>query len=449
MFVRDNNLFLRDTNSKEEIPLTTDGTAKDTYHRDASRSRGVGMQFTATDAPANVGEVYWSPDSKHVIAMRTHTVPERTVYEVDSSLRGEVQPKLTSYPYFKPGDDIPVHKPHLFDVESRKEIAVNDALLATPFDISDTPLGDRFVALHVSLQPARASGPAHHRRRRRRPARPGRSSTSRARRSSTTPASSSTNYLEDTGEIIWMSERDGWNHLYLYDAKTGAGEEPDHQGRVGRARRGPRRSREAPDLVPRRRHPPRAGPVLHPLLPRQLRRHRPDDAHRRRRHALHRVFARPALSSSTPIRASTCRRCTELRRADDGQLVCELEKADASALPGSRLAAARALRRQGPRRQDRHLRRHLPADQFRSGRRNIRSSKTSTPARTDPSFPRASAACYAQQELAELGFIVVQIDGMGTSNRSKAFHDVCWKNLGDAGFPDRILWIKAAAAKYP
>ena len=47
------------------------------------------------------------------------------------------------------------------------------------------------------------------------------------------------------------------------------------------------------------------------------------------------------------------------------------------------------------------------------------------------------------------GFIVVQIDGMGTSNRSKKFHDVCWKNLGDAGFPDRILWIKAAAAKHP
>jgi dipeptidyl aminopeptidase/acylaminoacyl peptidase len=48
-----------------------------------------------------------------------------------------------------------------------------------------------------------------------------------------------------------------------------------------------------------------------------------------------------------------------------------------------------------------------------------------------------------------LGFIVVQIDGMGTSNRSKAFHDVCWKNLKDAGFPDRILWIQAAAKKYP
>jgi dipeptidyl aminopeptidase/acylaminoacyl peptidase len=53
------------------------------------------------------------------------------------------------------------------------------------------------------------------------------------------------------------------------------------------------------------------------------------------------------------------------------------------------------------------------------------------------------------QAQAELGFIVVQIDGMGTSNRSKAFHDVAWQNIGDAGFPDRILWHKAVAARYP
>ena len=63
--------------------------------------------------------------------------------------------------------------------------------------------------------------------------------------------------------------------------------------------------------------------------------------------------------------------------------------------------------------------------------------------------PKTFSACNVMQSLAELGFIVVQIDGMGTSNRSKAFHDVGWKNLGDAGFPDRILWHKAVAAKYP
>jgi dipeptidyl aminopeptidase/acylaminoacyl peptidase len=63
--------------------------------------------------------------------------------------------------------------------------------------------------------------------------------------------------------------------------------------------------------------------------------------------------------------------------------------------------------------------------------------------------PKFFTAYSQMQSLAELGFIVAQVDGMGTSNRSKAFHDVAWKNLGDAGLHDRILWHKAVAAKYP
>lgn len=51
-------------------------------------------------------------------------------------------------------------------------------------------------------------------------------------------------------------------------------------------------------------------------------------------------------------------------------------------------------------------------------------------------------------DMTKLGFIVVRIDGMGTANRSKAFHDVAWKNLKDAGFPDRIAWMKAAAKEF-
>ena len=47
------------------------------------------------------------------------------------------------------------------------------------------------------------------------------------------------------------------------------------------------------------------------------------------------------------------------------------------------------------------------------------------------------------QKLADKGFIVVQLDGMGTNWRGKAFHDVCYKNLRDGGFPDRVAWIKA------
>ena len=64
-------------------------------------------------------------------------------------------------------------------------------------------------------------------------------------------------------------------------------------------------------------------------------------------------------------------------------------------------------------------------------------------------MPKGFQSFHDSQRLAELGFIVVQIDGMGTNWRSKKFHDVCWKNLKDSGFPDRIAWIKAAARKYP
>jgi len=67
----------------------------------------------------------------------------------------------------------------------------------------------------------------------------------------------------------------------------------------------------------------------------------------------------------------------------------------------------------------------------------------------DSFVPKNFLPASEMQSIAELGFIVVQIDGMGTANRSKAFHDVCWKNIADAGFPDRILWMKAMAAKYP
>jgi dipeptidyl aminopeptidase/acylaminoacyl peptidase len=67
----------------------------------------------------------------------------------------------------------------------------------------------------------------------------------------------------------------------------------------------------------------------------------------------------------------------------------------------------------------------------------------------DSFVPKSFNASDRYSSLTELGFIVVKIDGMGTANRSKAFHDVCWKNLKDGGFLDRIAWIKAAAEKYP
>jgi dipeptidyl aminopeptidase/acylaminoacyl peptidase len=62
------------------------------------------------------------------------------------------------------------------------------------------------------------------------------------------------------------------------------------------------------------------------------------------------------------------------------------------------------------------------------------------------SFSAARADCQA---LAELGFIVVEIDGMGTPWRSKKFHEAYFGNLGDNTLPDQVAGMKELARRYP
>ena len=54
-----------------------------------------------------------------------------------------------------------------------------------------------------------------------------------------------------------------------------------------------------------------------------------------------------------------------------------------------------------------------------------------------------------KQALAELGFVVVEVDGMGTPGRSKSFHDAYYGNMGDNGLPDQVSAIRQLAQRYP
>ncbi|QDS77192.1 hypothetical protein FKW77_002468 [Venturia effusa] len=67
----------------------------------------------------------------------------------------------------------------------------------------------------------------------------------------------------------------------------------------------------------------------------------------------------------------------------------------------------------------------------------------------DINLPHEFRQLIMMHEYAELGFVAVMIEGMGTNWRSKEFHDVCHKNLKDAGFPDRIAWMKKAQETRP
>ena len=138
----------------------------------------------------------------------------------------------------------------------------------------------------------------------------------------------------------------------------------------------------------------------------------------------------------------------ELRRVSDGKLVCKLEEADITALKASGWKPPEVFVAKGRdgktdiwgiicRPKDFDPDKKYPViEEIYAGPQGSFVPKTFSPGRRSAS-------------LTDLGFIVVQMDGMGTANRSKAFHDVCWQNLKDAGFPDRILWHQAAAKKYP
>jgi dipeptidyl-peptidase-4 len=137
-----------------------------------------------------------------------------------------------------------------------------------------------------------------------------------------------------------------------------------------------------------------------------------------------------------------------LRRCDDGKLACKLEEADASELLAKVHGLPEPIVAKGRDGQtDIFGVIYRPSDFDPNKKYPVIESIYAGP--QDSYVAKSFRPSFPQQSLANDGYIVVQIDGMGTSNRSKKFHDVCWRNLGDAGFPDRIAWMKAAAEKYP
>jgi dipeptidyl aminopeptidase/acylaminoacyl peptidase len=423
-FVKDHNVWLRERDGGKETALSRDGTADDAY----------GSEF------------FWAPDSSRLVALRTRKGAEHKVTLVESSPRDQVQPRLHTLDYLKPGDQIPLTKPHLFDIAEHKEVPVADELFPNPWETRflgwDRDSG-RFTFLYNQRghQVLRVLAVDAH--------------TGKVTPVIDEQSKTFIDYagkfflrrLEETGEILWMSERDGWNHLYLYDARTGKVKSQVTHGdwvvrgvdRVDEAKRQVwfRAGGMDPEQDPYYIHYCRVnfdgtglvrlteGDGTHTVS------YSPDGRF------LVDTWSRVDLA---PV--------SELRRVEDGKRVCELERADMSALLETGWRPPERFVSKG---RDGHT--DIYGVLFRPTRFD--------PARKYPvlediyagpqgSFvPKEFRPFHRQQAMAELGFVVVQIDGMGTSNRSKAFHDVCWKNLADAGFPDRILWIKAAAAKYP
>ncbi len=423
-FIQDHNVFLRDKMKNETFQLSTEGNQFDGYEP----------------------RLMWSPDSSRLLAFRKAEGDDRRVHLIESSPPDVLQPRLSDYAYRKPGDRIPITRPHLFDLKNRAEIPVDNALFPQPWSLEEFRWdcnSDRFTFLyHQRGHQVRRWLSVD--------AKTGEVSPIVDEQSETFidyAFKTYSKYVEESSELIWMSERDGWNHLYLIDAESGAVKYPITKGEwvVRGVDRVDEDNRQVwfhaggihPDQDPYHVHYARVnfdGSGLTLLT-------EGDGTHQVQFSPDNRYYIDTYSRVDLPP-------VTELRRSDDGSLVLELERADWSAL----LATG-----------------WQPPERFcargRDGETNIygviyRPTSFDADAHYpviehiyagphDAHVPKAFSAHRREQDMAELGFILVQIDGMGTNWRSKAFHDVCWKNLADAGFPDRIAWIKAAAETRP
>jgi dipeptidyl aminopeptidase/acylaminoacyl peptidase len=421
------NVLLVNAASGESTPLTTDGTVAQPYR----------------------GPAVWSPDSQSCVALSVRETPRHEVTLVESSPRDQLQPKLIKYDYFKPGDELPRVQPVLIRVAEKKILPVANDLFTNNFtpdgelDFRWSPRGDEFYfdynqrghQLYRILAVNATNGAVR---------------TVVEERSPTFvdyETKTWREWLDDSGELLWMSERDGWAHLWLYDVAAGTVKNQVTRG----------------DWVVR-------GVIKVDAAKRQV--WFLAGGMRLGEDPYHEQFCRVNFDGSGLVQLTQGNgnhtvefspdgnyfiarwsradlpAVTELRRSDDGKLICELERADASQLLKSGWTLPERFVAKG-----------------RDGRTDIYgviikpsnfNPKKKYPvveevyAGPQDSFaPEQFGRLVRQHAIAELGFIVVQADGMGTDNRGKKFHDVCWKNLADAGFPDRIAWIKAAAATRP
>ncbi len=422
--VRGGNLFVRDRTTGEERALSDDGDASDSYE----------------------ARVAWSPDSRYCVAIRTRAAEERKVYTIESSPKDQLQPKLHEQGYAKPGDPLPVRKPHLFDVPAHEQVAVDDALFQNPWSI-DAIRWDADSSRFTFLYNQRGHQVF------RLVAVDATTGEARTLIEETPPTFVDyTNkvflrWLDDSRQFLWTSERDGWNHLYLCDAATGAIRKKLTEGdwvlrAVDRVDEKERRVWiRAMGIVPGQ-DPYHVHFARIDLDSGALTMLTQGDGTHELTWSPDRSFYLDSFSrvDQPPV--------VELRRGSDGSKVMDLEHADWTALLAAHWQIPERFVAKG-----------------RDGTTDI-FGVIFRPSNFDPSrrypviehvyagpqdffVPKSFAAWREMHSLTELGFIVVKIDGMGTNWRSKAFHDVCWKNLGDSGFPDRIAWIRAAAKDRP
>jgi len=449
-FVRDWNLWVRDLATGKETQLTTDG-AKDYGY--ATQNAG----WIHGDGAI----VRWSPDSKRIASYRQDQREVGDMYTVDTRVG---HPKLDAWKYPLPGDDkVFMIEPVVIDVAANKMVRLKMApeqRLSTLCDTLACDDGEPYAWSDVKWAPdgntlalVETSRNRQHETFRIADAETGDVRTAFEFTAQDYYESGhgrvNWQYLPKTQEAIWPSEQNDWNNLYLYDLKTGRQLRPvtSGEGNVTEVLHLDRATRtlwfvgvgRTPGVNPYYRQFFKvdidSGKVT--LLT-------PEDAD-------HTIEMSPdgkyfVDSHSTP----TTPPVTVLRASDDGHVIATVARTDISRLQAAGWVPP------------------IPITvKARDGKTTLYGMMFK-PTNFDPHkkypvidyiYPGPQtgsvrgrsflAARIDHQAMAELGFIVVAIDGMGTPWRSTSFHHYWYGNMGDNTLPDQVAGIRELAKRHP
>ncbi|MGA8441122.1 MAG: DPP IV N-terminal domain-containing protein [Candidatus Sulfotelmatobacter sp.] len=442
-YVKEHNLYLRDVVTGTVLQLTNDGVVGWDYATPLPSLRVMVDQ--GTEDVKQPAAVFWSPDSSKLIAYRLDSRNSGRFTSLQFVPPDQLRPRAFTYVYPLPGEVLAKAEPIIFDIQSGKRIDLQSAPIELPFQ--DGPDFDWFPdskSFHYDYDERGFKA----KELRVVDAATGEQKVLLREQSDSyvDPGETFYSFVENTGEILWSSERDGWNHLYLYNGKTGHLENQITEGPwvVRHVEHIDEKNRRVYFLANGREKaedPYQAHLYSVGFDGKGLQLLSPEDAD-------HSVsvspdgaffvdsFSRPNLPGEAV-----------LRRTKDGSDLRVLEKTDASELMKTGWMFAEPFPGKA-------------ADNTTDLYGLIWRPSNFDPAKkypiiefvyTGPQWffvPKSFGGTLRLQSVAELGFVVVMVDGRGTAGRSRAFHQFSYRNLGGS-FEDHVAMIKEMAARYP
>jgi dipeptidyl-peptidase 4 len=444
-FVRDWNLWFRDVATGRETQLTKDGVKDFGYATDNAG-------WTRSDRPI----LKWSPDSKKIATFQQDQRGVGEMYLVDTKVG---HPTLQAWKYPLPGDEVvTMIQRVVIDVDRRKIVR-----LQMPPDQHRSSLCDDVACrgewgdVQWAADGSTVAFVSTARDHRREQLRVADASTGVIREVLEEKAETffesgngavNWRYLPASNEVIWFSERDNWGHLYLHDLRTGLEKHPITTGegnvtqllRVDEKDRllyfvavGRERGRD-----PYFRHLYRIG-----MDGKNLQLLTPEDAD-------HDVSFSPSGRFFVDAYSKPDVPAVAQLRGAGGDLIVILEKADITRLVAAGWQPPMPITvkaRDGV--TDLHGLLYKPADLDTAKKYPIVNHIYPGPQTGSVGGRTFNAARGDAQALAALGFVVVEIDGMGTPWRSKKFHEAYYGNMGDNTLPDQVAGMKELASRYP